>query len=186
MFILSVVMFPLFSTPASAGFCFMFDRSLCSASCSGDRDAALERISEASENDRVCALALAEDVQMQSLLLDHGVSPSTKTTVSYKNSPRGRTALFRIIKRDELGLFENLLKYRSDVNVADVKGTTALMLASAYGRVEMVRALINAKASVNARDRFGSTALCYAENTFIVPNRDEIVSELRGAGAVCE
>lgn len=170
---------------ASANFCIILDRGLCAAACSGDQESALKRIAEADAGDRVCALALADSPAMQTLLIRNGVSPSTRTEHSNKNSPAGRTALFRIIFRGDMELFTNLIAAGVDVNVADSHGQTALMQAAGQGRLEMVRALLEAKSDVRATDRFGDSALCYARKYLFVPNRGEIVALLEAAGTQC-
>jgi serine/threonine-protein phosphatase 6 regulatory ankyrin repeat subunit B len=58
-------------------------------------------------------------------------------------------------------------------------GFTALMMASANGRQEVVKALLDAKADVNARAGDGTTALIMA----IQNNHPEVAQLLRSAGA---
>ena len=167
---------------SSAQVCFILDGGLCASACSGDREDSLRKIEKADDNDRVCALALAETAELQQLLIDHGVDPSTKTNTSYRNSPAGRTALYRVIFKGRQDLFDNLLKNHVDVKSADRHGQTALMLAAASGEPKMVQGLLDAGADVNARDRFGETALGLAKSYLIVPNRDEVVAILEKAG----
>jgi ankyrin repeat protein len=52
----------------------------------------------------------------------------------------------------------------ADVNAPGERETTPLMYASAYGSVEAVNILLNAKANVNARNALGMTALLWAVN----------------------
>jgi ankyrin repeat protein len=173
------------ATQASANFCIILDRGLCAASCAGDQESALLRIAGADEGDRVCALALAASPEMQTLLIQNGVSPDTRTVYGNRNSPAGRTALFRIIFRGDFPLFSNLIGAGVDVNLADVRGRTALMQAAGQGRLEMVQALLAAKADVQAVDRFGDSALCHAQKYLFVPNRAEIMGLLQAAGGTC-
>ncbi len=51
---------------------------------------------------------------------------------------------------------------RSDVDVTDSYGNTALMIASAYGYHDVVAILVHAGADVNAKGRIGNTALIVA------------------------
>ncbi|MBT4612918.1 MAG: ankyrin repeat domain-containing protein [Gemmatimonadetes bacterium] len=51
---------------------------------------------------------------------------------------------------------------RSDVDVTDDYGNTALMIASAYGYDDVVAILVHAGADVNATGRIGNTALIVA------------------------
>jgi serine/threonine-protein phosphatase 6 regulatory ankyrin repeat subunit B len=53
------------------------------------------------------------------------------------------------------------------------------MYATTYGNVEVVQALLAAKADVNAKDYIGRTALMLASEA----GRDEVVKLLRQAGA---
>ncbi len=66
-----------------------------------------------------------------------------------------------------------------DVNVQDISGWTALMSASEYGHLEVVKELLRRGANVNAQSDFGFTPLILAsENNFI-----DVVKELLKQGA---
>ena len=72
------------------------------------------------------------------------------------------------------------LNNKADVNVKDNWGVSALMLASVYGHLEVVKALLAANADVNLRSKTaGLTALFYASSR----GHLEIVKVLIEAGA---
>lgn len=122
---------------------------------------------------------------MQHFLLNHGVSASTRTDMSFKYNPAGRTALFRLIFDDNLPLFKSLVAAGVDVNVADIKGTTPLMRAAAAGNLPMIKALLDAKANVNAEDKKGRTALCYSQSYLFNPHSDAVSALLVFNGGYC-
>ena len=68
----------------------------------------------------------------------------------------------------------------ADVNMVDAyKGMTALMFAAEYGKVDAVKALLEAKANTNLATKKGTTALMYAA----LAGNMEIVQALLSAGA---
>ena len=65
------------------------------------------------------------------------------------------------------------------MNAKSNDGGTALMEASRYGNVEVVRELLAAKADVNAKNNDGRTALMEASK-----GHDDVVKLLKEAGAI--
>ena len=65
----------------------------------------------------------------------------------------------RASNREHVDLF---VKAGMDINARDKDGTTALMIASEKGDIEMARLLIQGGADVNANNIDGYTALMYA------------------------
>ena len=51
---------------------------------------------------------------------------------------------------------QDLIEMGTDLDAVDEDGTTALMVASAKGNVEMVKLLHEAKADLNVDDRYGT------------------------------
>lgn len=72
--------------------------------------------------------------------------------------PYHQTALFRAAGRGHTGVVSSLIESGADLEIAD--RTRPLLLATSNGRLECVRALLDAGADVNARDPLlGDTAL---------------------------
>jgi ankyrin repeat protein len=71
-----------------------------------------------------------------------------------------------------------LLNANADVNLADAKGETPLMVAAQAGRMEYVLALLDKGAEVSTSDPDGNTALYYA----IFEGYDDIAKHLIQAG----
>ena len=72
-----------------------------------------------------------------------------------------------------------LIDAGADINAKDEAGSTALMVASEYGRTEIVKLLIAAGADVNIKNELGWTALMWASRW----GRKETVKLLIDAGA---
>lgn len=166
--------------------CLFFGGGLCKSACLGDKEQMVKDIFDASPDERVCALSLAKDGSVIHWMAQNGVDVSVQKKYSNKNSPSGRTALFRVIFKGNQDLFDALLEENINVNLQDSKGDTALMMAVGAGRVYMVEKLLAAGADINVRNRFGSTALCVLRQYLIVPNRDEVEKILISKGAVCD
>jgi hypothetical protein len=79
------------------------------------------------------------------------------------------------------GDLEALVEALADAGVGttNYRGDTALMLASAYGRVDMVDALLDAGADVLAHNALGDTAWSYA----FVSGQDELRKRYETLGA---
>ena len=75
---------------------------------------------------------------------------------------------------------ELLHKNKVDVNAADYDKRTALHLAASEGHYEIVKILLESRASINARDRWGSTPLDDANRQ----NHSLIAAYLKQYGAV--
>ncbi|KAI8089111.1 uncharacterized protein BX664DRAFT_385654 [Halteromyces radiatus] len=82
---------------------------------------------------------------------------------------------------EKLTMFLNQVKYRQyiDINVKDEDGTTPLICASCFGKLEIVQALLDANADTNMQDSFGWSALMWATNN----NHEHIVKLLLDHGA---
>jgi len=76
-------------------------------------------------------------------------------------------------------LVELLAKHGADVNVADPKGETVLMLAAAKCDLTSVQALLDRKADATRKDRRGWTAWTFASER----DQKDMAELLRGAGA---
>lgn len=173
--------------PAQAhAFCFMIGEELCSAACEGKvENISAELVQSSSPNQKVCALALAADAQTFNQLIKSGLDINTRTTESYRNSPSGRNALFRVINSNSTDLFMALLENHIQVNVQDRIGRSPLMLA-AWGNDELyVDELLKAGALPNLKDKQGRTALCYTQGN-LFGNYDHVIAALKKAGGTCE
>lgn len=80
---------------------------------------------------------------------------------------------------DYVKVFKILEDPDIDVNWKNDEGKTPLMLATLYGKIEIVRLLIKAGANVNAKNKDGSTALKWTVSN----NYNEIAKLLIAAGA---
>jgi ankyrin repeat protein len=65
------------------------------------------------------------------------------------------------IRNNDLASLRTLLK-TSDVNAKDKHGSTPLMYSGAFGSLESMQALLEAKADVNAKNAFDATALMWS------------------------
>jgi ankyrin repeat protein len=73
-----------------------------------------------------------------------------------------QTALFYACKLEHDACLDVLLDYNVNVNKADSRGVTPLILASVYGNLSIVTKLVNRGASLDAQDSGSRTALYYA------------------------
>lgn len=171
--------------PAHA-FCFMFGEELCSAACDGKVEKITpELVQSSSPNEKVCAIALSADPQTLNQLIKSGLDINTRTTESYRNSPSGRNALFRVINSNSTDLFMALLEKHIEVNVQDRIGRSPLMIA-AWGSDELyVDELLKAGALPNLKDNLGKTALCFAQDQLFGQN-EHVITALKKAGGTCE
>ncbi|KAI8332344.1 hypothetical protein BC941DRAFT_436389 [Chlamydoabsidia padenii] len=85
------------------------------------------------------------------------------------------------LERLELFLKGDNNKYRQyiDINVKDEDGTTPLIYASCFGKIDIVQTLLDANADTNVQDSFGWSALMWATNN----NHEQIVKLLLDHGA---
>src|SRR5450759_2871265 len=67
-------------------------------------------------------------------------------------------SFYQAIRNNDLPALRTLLK-TAEVNTKDKRGTTPLMMASAYGSIEAMKVLIAAGADVNTKNDLGATAL---------------------------
>lgn len=84
----------------------------------------------------------------------------------------------RIYTDDDLEKTKLLFSDVNEVNLPDSTGTTLLMVASALGRIELVRFLLEKGADINAQDKYGDTALMDAAS-----DHPEVVELLLEKGA---
>lgn len=72
------------------------------------------------------------------------------------------TPLCNAIVKGDLATVKKFIEYGSDVNET-ANGTTPLMLAARYNKVEIIKFLLEKGAKLDAKDERGYTALQYAE-----------------------
>lgn len=71
-------------------------------------------------------------------------------------------SLFDAIRKNDLAFLEDQLSKGVDVNSRDDRGSTLLMHAAAFGSLESVQLLLDARADVNVKNALGATALLWA------------------------
>ncbi|HUS06399.1 MAG TPA: ankyrin repeat domain-containing protein [Bryobacteraceae bacterium] len=81
----------------------------------------------------------------------------------YAAPPPGHAneSLFQLIRDNDLAGLKQQLRNGADPNQKGERATTPLMHAAAFGRLEAMHALIDAKADVNAKNAFDATALMW-------------------------
>ncbi|MFN3754651.1 ankyrin repeat domain-containing protein [Flavobacterium sp.] len=72
------------------------------------------------------------------------------------------TPLCNAIVKGDLATVKKFIEYGSDVNESK-NGTTPLMLAARYNKVEIIKLLLENGAKLDTKDERGYTALKYAE-----------------------
>ncbi len=84
------------------------------------------------------------------------------------------TPLCNAIVKGDLSTVKKFIEYGSDVNES-MNGTTPLMLAARYNKVEIIKVLLEKGAKLEAKDEKGFTALKYAQ----LSNANEAVAYLK-------
>ncbi len=97
-----------------------------------------------------------------------------KLEAAYDNRNYMFTDFTIAVAQERFGMDPLLIKKDSKVNQQDMRGNTALMIASEYGHIEIAQLLIAQGAEVNQKDKNGFNALMHA----IVNGRVEIVTLL--------
>jgi ankyrin repeat protein len=105
----------------------------------------------------IVAAAKNCEPDVSALLLHHGADINATDRF-------GRTALLKVLQLNPVRetLFHFYLEKGADPNVADVYGLTPLMLSTRIGRIDLVRALLDAKADATAVDIYGIDAQGFA------------------------
>lgn len=86
------------------------------------------------------------------------------------------TPLCNAIVKGDLATVKKFIEYGSDVNES-MNGTTPLMLAARYNKVEIIKLLLENGAKLDTKDERGYTALKYAEFS----NANEAIALLKQA-----
>ncbi|WP_435923510.1 ankyrin repeat domain-containing protein [Paenibacillus sp. DYY-L-2] len=87
---------------------------------------------------------------------------------------RGRTAAMIAVHTDQLEMFEFLIGQGANINIRDNRQDNPLLYAGAEGKLDFVKAAVEAGADTTVTNRFGGTALIPAADRGHV----EIVREL--------
>ena len=108
-------------------------------------------------------------------------SVAMATNVSTTNNPTtvvtyNTTPLCNAIAKGDLETVKKFIEYGADVNET-ANGTTPLMLAARYNRVEIIKLLLEKGARVETKDAKGFTALKYAE----ISKANEAIAYLKQA-----
>ena len=70
--------------------------------------------------------------------------------------------LIEAVENNNIDKLKEFINNKVDINYQTEKGDTALILASYYGNIEIVKLLIKAGANKDITDRWGFTAIDYA------------------------
>lgn len=106
------------------------------------------------DGDTLLDVALADGRNCIKLLLDHGISVSSRNS----RDAEGNTLLHRAAQ-SSLELLQALLATDPDIEIANNDGATPYLYAAAYGSLEQLRLLVDAGANVMALTKDGETAL---------------------------
>lgn len=95
--------------------------------------------------------------------------------------------LFFAVEQNDAVMVRELIARGADVNLKNIRGMTALILASGSSTPEVVKVLLDAGADVSLRDEDGHTALTSAEDAVKfygeAGDREDIIRMLKRAGA---
>src|SRR5262245_52583040 len=139
--------------------------SVADAAKQGNRDAVRALLKDGADvntalGDGMTALhyaAARHDVEMAKILLYAGANVKATTRIG------GYSPLLIASRDGDAPMIETLVAAGADANSATTNRTTALMLASAAGRVDAVKALIAKGAAVNAKESVkGETPIAFA------------------------
>src|SRR3989454_9780612 len=139
--------------------------SVVEAAMSGNRDAVRTLLKDGADvntaqADGMTALHWAAqkgDVELAQVLLYASANVRATTRIG------AYTPLLIASRNGDAAMIDTLLQAGSDPNGATTNGTTALMLASAAGKLDAVTVLIGGGANVHARENVkGETALTFA------------------------
>lgn len=174
-----VIMGFLFTSHAIAALrCEIMTQGLCKSSCMGELNKINSQIQNTNADEKVCALSYFKNEDTLMAILDGGVDINVQKKYMNTNSPAGRTALHRITYLGDVMRFDLLVAKGINVDIADYRGTTPLMIAAGGGHVELVQRLLAHGADAARKDSWGNTALDQVNNYLYVPNRAQIVQLL--------
>ncbi|XP_046746473.1 uncharacterized protein LOC124411423 [Diprion similis] len=111
--------------------------------------------------DNVALIAIQSTTWDENDFLDFWKTINYRMDLDHANVT-GNTILHYAIKRQWSVLVEQILKTEANVNCANVKGVTPLMMAGIRVNPSMVSALLRNHADVSREDSRGCTALCYS------------------------
>lgn len=111
--------------------------------------------------DNVALIAMQSACWDENDFLDFWKTINSRIDLNHANNT-GNTILHYTIKRQWNILIEQILKTEANVNCANLKGVTPLMMAGIRANPCMVSALLRSNADVSQEDFKGCTALCYS------------------------
>lgn len=108
-------------------------------------------------NTALMSASIWNNVDTVKLLLENGAKTDIRNI-------DGEPELISAAREGFVKIVKLLLKYGADIDIQeDSEGTTALMLAANEGHVEIVKLLLENGAKVNIEDKYGNTALDWAD-----------------------
>jgi hypothetical protein len=115
---------------------------------------------------RLSALTLASNRGATAVveeLIARGADPNIRDNIG--STPLMWAVSHRQPSPDQIKTIQILLRHRANVNIANERGTTALMSAASYAPAELVTMLLAHGAEAEQRDNRGHTALWWARTT---------------------
>ena len=98
-------------------------------------------------------------VELLKFLMQYGISLKQHFNVTYPSGENSVTLLHEAIRNGQLRLVEFLLQNHVEIDARDsLHGRTPLIVAAAYGKVDIMQLLISKGASTELRDKSGYTA----------------------------
>ncbi|MGE0862798.1 MAG: ankyrin repeat domain-containing protein [Vicinamibacterales bacterium] len=159
----------------------MADAPVADAAARGDKAAVKALLKSAADvnaaqGDGMTALhwaAMSGDLELAQMLIYAGANVRATTRLGTY------TPLYLASQQGHAPVIDVLLKAGSDPKAGTPNGTTPLMVAAAAGKVDAVKALVDAGADVNAKDGVRlQTPLMYAA----AANRADVITFLAGKG----
>jgi|GEM_PF-2794737 FOG: Ankyrin repeat len=99
--------------------------------------------------------------------------------ISACSTAGGETSLIRAVRDGNGSKIVALLNHGVDVNARDNDGSTALMIAAAVAKPDIVRTLLDRGADANIKNRRGHTALMSAADSGQAKNAETLLMSMR-------
>jgi len=98
----------------------------------------------------------SQNISMVQALVSGGIDPNMDVAL-YNTTP-----LMHAVETSTVEMVENLIKYGSNVDVADSSGTTPLIYSIKTNKQDIASVLIKKSRNINMKDQHGRSAIHYA------------------------